>query len=308
MSLKRVMCVASFSSAVAITLYGAGCGSSSGGNTSDSGGGGQEATVMHKDSGGKDVQTDIGPIGDSSTDGGGGGCTPPATVTYTPTLHQAPAAGTCTAALVNQIVELCFLASPDEDANACNALLKPGSDAANCLTGCMQTDVLSPTGDNTAATAWGALIINSKQGLQAFGGINVGGCVAALDPSPTGQKCALDFESSYECLIAACNSCPGMVTSTMSLSDAEVADYVDCENAAAPSKGTGPCSAPLAAINTDCATELSEAGPGPAGLCFEAENILFQPTPTDTQVLAALKVYFGAICVPAILDGGVDGL
>src|ERR1700722_11182701 len=99
MSLKRVMCVASFSSAVAITLYGAGCGSSSGGATTD--GGGQEATVMQKDSGGggKDVQSDLGTIGDGPTDSGGGSCTP-AAVSASAVLHPAPPAGTCTAAYV----------------------------------------------------------------------------------------------------------------------------------------------------------------------------------------------------------------
>jgi hypothetical protein len=265
---------------------------------------------MHKDSGGgtKDAVSELGPLEGGPPTEGGGSCSPPATVSYTPTLHPNPPAGTCTQAIVDQIVDLCFSASPTEDGPACEALVEGSTTAKNCLQGCMETDVLSPTADNSATTFWGAIIINETQGEQPFGGLNIGGCVEALDPSTTGKQCALDFESAYECLIAACNSCPGMVTSTSGLTDAQAADYVACENAAAPQTGTGPCTAPLTAINTDCASELTEAGPGPAGLCFEAENVLFSTTATDPQVLAALKVYFGAVCAPAILDGGVDGL
>jgi hypothetical protein len=292
MSFKRVLCVASFSSAVAVSLYGAGCSSSSpAGGGKD--GGGSDSVVM-KDTGGmKDSGPETLPdvsSGDTST----GGCTA-ATVTVTPTLHQDPPSSDCTPAIVDQILYTCFNASPDASMSACMSLIAMPA-YSTCL-GCMQDESVTPAMDQTASATWGAIIFLSAS-MGNVGFYNLGGCVAALDPSSAGQACATALEANVECLLSSCSSC------SFSSLDAGIADFEACEGEAEPMTGTGPCTATGMAITTACASETKDSGAGPGQACFQAVETLETMGSTDPEILAALKVLFGSICAPGLVDGG----
>jgi hypothetical protein len=307
--LKRVLCAASFTTAAAITLYGAGCSSSS----SPATGGKEGGVVMHPDS---STQKDTGPLPDITPpmETGPTSCTP-ATFTSTAVLHQAPASGTCSASDVNQIIDTCLLgiqADGDAEADpatACATLLKSSTSLMNCANGCMQTLVLDPSQDGTATVAWGGEIFLDKQGDGDVGYFNIGGCIAALDTSSTGQACATDFEGELECLTAACASC-NLPTSTDT--DAELTDYKSCTTAADPNTGTGVCSSFGSKIQTDCATEFAETGAAPGAACINAISFLDNSSASTpiVQVRAAFQVLIGSICAPSLVtaDGGLgDG-
>jgi hypothetical protein len=309
MSLKRVLCVASISSAVAMSLYGVGCSSSSPSESKDSGGGGNETGVMHHPdtgSGGNDSQGDeLSMINEGGTgDGPSAACTPPSTLTVTPVLHDPGAASMCTAELVSTLITACF--DPNTATVAtCTSARGASTAAMACLTGCMLTD-LDPTMAKSATSEWGGVLNLDMQGGLGF--YNLGGCIAALDSSAAGQKCATDVEANVECLTIACGECSD---SAKALTDAQLQDFSACQAAAEPSTGTGPCTPYSMAVNTDCTSEIKDTSPGPGIACFEALNVIESETTSTpvAQSFAAFKVLFGSICAPSLLtsDGGVDG-
>jgi hypothetical protein len=243
------------------------------------------------------VDSDLDSGVDSDLDSGA--CTPPATVMLTPVLHAQPPSADCTAAMVAQIISVCFTGT---STSACNALLASSAAYMTCATGCMETDTLTTANVDTASAAWGAIILVADQGNGDIGFINVGGCVAALDPSAAGQKCARDLEANTECLVTACSSCNVPTTDP---TDAEVNDYTTCEEEAEPAAlGSGPCGAYETAATADCAAETADASPGPGAPCFAASSTLNGGGTTQAELTQALTVLMGAICAPALLDGG----
>ena len=165
---------------------------------------------------------------------------------------------------------------------------------ATCLQDCMNTDTVTGANVDTASAAWGGIIFIEDHGSGQFGFYNLGGCVAALDPSTAGQKCATDLEANIECLVTACNACSVPTTAD----DAELTDYDACEGAAEP----GACSAYEAAATTDCAAD--EADGGPASACFAAVATLAMEGASQAASLHALNVLYGSVCAPALVDGG----
>jgi hypothetical protein len=298
MSLKRVLCVASFSSAVALSLYGAGCSSSSpGGGGQDSG---SDSVIMQKDGmGSKDtggpetLPSEVGMMDSPSSSCMAG------TYSGSGVLHPAPAAGTCTPAILDQLLNNCFMDAPDASETACSALTAMPT-YSTCFD-CMEDDSLTNANISTASATWGGIIfLNSSGGNIGF--YNLGGCVAALDTSTAGQACATALENNVECLITACSSCtfPGKPTDD----GGAVSAYEACQAEALPNTGTGPCTDAAMAVTTACASETKDSAPGPGAVCFTAVETLETMGASDAEIYQALKVLFASNCAPSAIDGG----
>jgi hypothetical protein len=305
MSLKRVLCVASFSSAVALSLYGAGCSSSSpGGGGQDSG---SDSVIMQKDGmGSKDtggpetLPSEVGMMDSPSSSCMAG------TYSGSGVLHPAPAAGTCTPAILDQLLNNCFMDAPDASETACSALTAMPT-YSTCFD-CMEDDSLTNANISTASATWGGIIfLNASGGNIGF--YNLGGCVAALDPSTAGQGCATAIENNIECLVSACSSCtfPMEPMNTPVPADGgAVVAYEGCQDEALPNTGTGPCTDAAMAVTTACASETKDSAPGPGSVCFTAvETLELAPgVASDAEIIQSLKVLFASTCAPGAIDGG----
>jgi len=313
MSLKRILCVASISSAAAMSLYGVGCSSSSPGNTGgkDSGSDSvinKDAPSMMKDAAQESLpMLDVAPPPMS--------CSAMSSVTVTPTLHATPPATDCTPAIIDQILQCFSTVNPDASDTACSSLIMMPA-YSTCYGGCMVTETLTPANDQTASSAWGGeIVLEGSQGYVGY--YNLGGCVAALDPSADGQACATAIEANIECLTTACNACtfPASSSTMVTPDGGDVTGYANCEGTVEPNTGTGACTATAEAVTTACATETTDASPGPGAVCFDAVETLEtlghelqEGMPTDpSQWKAAFKVLFGAICAPALVTDGGPG-
>jgi hypothetical protein len=285
---RRGLCVASFFGATAISFYGAGCSSSS------------STPVTAVDGGGA---PDTSPVGRDSSEGSDAYvlpkvCKAPSSLSFTPVLHAQPMAGLCTPDIFNSLFAACY-DQATQSAAACNDAqqLYPGSMA--CFTQCMATEFTPPTA-TTASDAWGGVIQRMDQPGIYF--VDIGACVAALDKSPEGQKCAKDLEGQLECETLSCAGCTVPASPTM----AEVQGYDACEMAA-------PCNSFMTAEETDCASNyvMGDASNGPAGACLTASVTLGSSTTTAAEASAAIRVVVAAICAPEVLkeggDGGKDG-
>jgi hypothetical protein len=312
MSLKRVMCVASFSSAVAITLYGAGCGSSSGGGTPDSGGGGQEATVMQKDSGGgKDVQSDIGTIGDGPTDSGGGTCAPGSASKFTPASKGSPG-NLCSPSLLAGIVTACF--SSTGTAAACMSAVQATKESMACYGQC----IFSPY----TATAWGGLVYDEFGTMADPGGqvtfINLTGCLQVANSGAS--ACNTASTENLACQMTVCDTVGACALPAATFADGGANPaFMGAEDTlftcyGEASSAGGPCATYGTAYQTMC--DVSDAGVislpdagTQAAECFAIEKTLTSASTTADEAAQAILDLSTIICGAGFgaLDGGDGG-
>jgi hypothetical protein len=189
--------------------------------------------------------------------------------------HPTPAHA-CSATALDALVNACF--GPDESYDACAAAQQQYLPCTRCL--------YTPTTDE----AWGPLLLVMPPGAPYIYMPTpyFGGCVAAVDKRPIGQKCAVDIQELQECEIASC------------LSRCEVDGSADVpgENALFGSLGTNAlsggcyqaadqstCGALYTSLNQDCVSSVMD---GPASFCFN---------PATEELIEEL---FGAYC------GGAD--
>jgi hypothetical protein len=240
--------------------------------------------MAHDSGGGKDAPTETKP------------CVAPSSLSLTPVLHARPSSSLCTTADFNSLFTAC-LDQATQSESACSVAEEYTASAMSCFSECMTT-TFTPGTTTKASDAWGGVVIRADQaGLYFF---NFGGCVAALDPSPAGQKCAEDFEAQLECQTLSCASCPVPTDPSTAQSTA----YDTCEMAA-------PCSSYMTSGQTDCASNYGDAATGPAAACLQAAVTLGASTTTPEEATAAIRLVLAAICAPDALkespDGGPDG-
>jgi hypothetical protein len=113
---------------------------------------------------------------------------------------------------VGQIGELATCESLGGDAGACSSLVAAGvapDGGISACAACYETYV-PPAGNGPAA--WGYSIVMGVEpdvgdvagAYGVGGGINVGGCVMATDPSDAGQTCGREIMGSVACELAVC--------------------------------------------------------------------------------------------------------
>jgi hypothetical protein len=322
MSLKNMVGVVAFGSAVALALYGVGCGSSSPGGGAGSGGaagsgkGGSTGSGSGGTTGsgsggshgsGSGGTTGISPFPDGGSDAGS--CKPGSLAGFTPGLNTSGiSAGMCTNAEIATIVTACFLSTSTE--TTCGALTTA---EMTCLHSCIVTDWTSATSGLTyAAAPWGALIAvewgtGTTAGIAEFN--NVGGCYAAAAPTnPDATKCETDYQEAEECFLQACaTNCPLPAQSSSDYTAAATA-LQNCIYDVIPEKGSGICSSYGTAVNTDCAVfgspDAGIADSGAVGACNDALAIFQLAKPTDAQLTHAYNEFFGTICGTGPGDGG----
>jgi hypothetical protein len=302
MSLRNVLGVVAFGSAVALALYGVGCGSSSPGNgggaagTSGTGSKGTSGSSGTAGSGGG-AKGSGGTTGVSPFEGGDapGSCEPGSLTGFTPAVNpSAVSTGMCTSAQIASIVENCFPgANPDAASSACTDLL---ADAATkqCYTGCVATDwTAAASGVTYTTTPWGGLLYLLNPGETDL--IDVGACYANAAPGDAVvQTCAKDIEEWEECGLQACASnCPvpmetGECDATCMAAQTA---FFACETAA----NSGGCKTYYDAINTDCAAVTADSGP--IFDCNSAVSALQSTSATPAQIGTALNQYLDIICV-----------
>ena|SRR5580692_7915305 len=226
-------------------------------------------------------------------------CTPPTAIAVTPVLHVNASSSACTPDVVEAILsDRCRVALP-----TCEV-----PPFLNCYSDCVTTNTVTTANVETATASWGAFVgpdpLSSNNGDSEFA--NLGGCVAALDPSASGRRCATAIEANEECLILACSGCPVPVHPQ---TDAGSAAYATCKSEAE----SGACASYRAAIATSCASETADASPGPGAVCFWAADTVAATLMADatkdggpdaSAYQDALRILYGSICSPGLLDGG----
>jgi hypothetical protein len=288
MRLRRAFATSCFTGALALSLSAGGpaCSSSSG-----------PPPVPKKDAGADtsspvDTGSPLDVLGESMKLKA---CMPPTSLPgFTAVIHKRPSQLVCTPEIFDQLMTAC-LNPATQTAADCTAALSAFPGSMNCFYQCMTTQFL-PSNAGVASDAWGGIVQRQDQpGLFFF---NYGGCVAALDPSAEGQRCAKDGEGLLECQAQSCSTC----TVPSSPSSAQVTAYDDCEM-------SSPCSSYTTMGESDCASNYP--GMGPASGCLQAEITIESPTSTAAEAGAAIRFVIGAICAPAALtmpDGGPDAL
>jgi hypothetical protein len=174
------------------------------------------------------------------------GCTPtlPSGFTASPKGVATPA---CTAVQITGTVQNCFLEGATDQSCAPYA-------QGPCWA-CIQTP--------STAASWGAYVAFTSD----FEDVNYGGCIAKLDPTPTGQKCGSAYAEFEECLDQACvASCPpddsspnpyeGLQTCEDDAAGVTCSTYQDAEEVACASDGT---------VANTCSTLLGYNGTTPDG-------------------------------------------
>ncbi len=120
-------------------------------------------------------------------------CTPGPVDLASLSRHPTPA-HTCSPPQLSTLVNACFGSST----TSCGAAQSEAGEAT-CVD-CIYTQATS--------TAWGPVLLVSPPGATNLlvPTPNLGGCIAAADPSPSAQKCALDLEELQQCDVEACVS------------------------------------------------------------------------------------------------------
>jgi hypothetical protein len=315
MSLRNVLGVVAFGSAVALALYGVGCGSSSGGTggaagtTGTSGTKGTGGAAGSSGSGGGSKGTG-GTSGVSPFEGGdsGGTCEPGSLTGFTPGLNpSAVSVGMCTSAQINSIVADCLAEPADAGSGPCNDLL---ADAATktCFDSCVFSNWTgSASGVTYTPNAWGGLVYLANPGETNF--VDYGACYANAAPGDmVVQTCAKDIEEWTECQLQACaTNCPvpnEMTTPCEDVPECEAAQTAlnGCQTAS----NSGVCKTYYDNVNTDCASVTADSGP--IFDCNSAISVLTSTTATLAQVATAFTQYLDIICVAGgIPEGGGGG-
>jgi hypothetical protein len=280
----------------ALTCFAGGLAACGAAGSSGSPHGAAEAGVLHD--GSPPVEDTGAPVKDSSGKADAPTlptvCKAPSTLPFTPALHARPSASLCTPDIFDSLFSACF-DQATQSASGCSAAQEayPGSMA--CFTQCMTTQ-FTPANAAIASDVWGGVVVREDQpGIYFF---DIGGCVAALDRSPAGQRCAKDFEAQLECQTLSCNAC----VVPAAPSEAQVHAYDTCEMAA-------PCDAYVRAGGTDCASNAGPSSHGPAAACLQASVTLTASTTTAAEATAAIRTVLAAVCAPGVLteDAGTDG-
>ncbi len=316
MSLRKTVGVVAFGSAVALALYGVGCGGSSGGSgtggTSGSGGesgsggssgsgGGSSGTGGSKGSSGtKGSSGSAGTAGSGGTSGtfgeaGGdsGSCTFMPLGSFTPGLNpSAQTPGTCTAADITAVIAACFSAASTE--TECSGLKTGNPGAYGCLNSCLVTPWTSASGGLTyTSTNWGGLLLVDWTATMGEGFFyNFGGCFAAAGTTAA-KKCGTDFEEQFECITQACaTNCPFAAQGAPDF-DGDQQDFYACENAVSASGGE--CATYGTAINTDCGALAADTGV--LGECISIYDTFASSKSTATEIATAFSQLLNVICV-----------
>jgi hypothetical protein len=250
------------------------------------------------DAAGLDATLPIDGAGDGAPEEPVLDCMPPTAITITPVLHVNASSSDCTLDVVEAILDGCLGGALP----TCE-----GPPFLSCYSDCVTTNTVTTANAETATASWGAFVgpdlLSKNNGDLGFA--NLGGCVAALDPSASGRRCATAIEANEECLILACSGCPVPVHPQ---TDAGRAAYAACESEAK----SGACASYVAAIATNCASETADASPGPGAVCFSAVDTLasmpggltMDGGPDASAYQDALRILYGSICSPGVLDGG----
>jgi hypothetical protein len=226
-------------------------------------------------------------------------CTPPTAIAVTPVLHVNASSSACTPAIVEGIIGGCL----DPLLHSC-----PTSASSDCYSECLTTNTVTTANVETATASWGAFVNSDiiRMDFGSLGFANLGGCVAALDPSASGKRCATAIEAYDECLILACSGCP---VPFFPRTDAGRAASATCKSEAK----SGACASYAAAIATSCASETADASPGPGAVCFWAVDTVAAAFmargttdggPDASAYQDALRILYGSLCSPGLLDGG----
>jgi hypothetical protein len=336
MSLKNFVGVVAFGSAVAVSLYGVGCGSSSPGGGAGKGGGAGSGSGGSTGSGsggstgsgtggshgtGSGGSTGVSPFPDAG-DGGGSTCAPGSVTGAAVGLNPSGFSVGCTATEVSNIFADCI--SSTGSSSACSTLLTGSTPTKDCYLGCVFSDWTAVDGSTTkqgttwTSSPWGALVFALSTGTEettdgsgSSGGgeinyINTGGCYTAVAPTDTGaQKCATDLQESIECGLTAClPSCvvptpPGTEECTAASDPscfAAQSKFFDCTDDASK----GGCAKYNTAAMTDCAAY--EGDSGTFGQCNAIQSALSDQDASVAEVDAALLKLVNIICL-----GNTDG-
>jgi hypothetical protein len=183
----------------------------------------------------------------------------------------------CTAAQVTGMVTQCF----DPFTGTGSACSTWRADAANeaCLAGCPVISMFAaaPALSNPPPPPkgpWGPLVEIVSDASIVF--LNLGGCVAASDPSPAAQSCADAMNAQLECEYYVCaGNCPIPTSVDASTVQAAEGAFQNCTLAA----DSGPCMAYANAANA-CIAKLPAGGPAEFcldGSLLSGDSVTFDP-------------------------------
>jgi len=258
--------------------------SSSGGQTSSSGVGTSHSSSSNGTS-------------SSSSSGSVTGCNPHPVTASSVAAHPVPAAA-CTASENSAIVNDCFFGTSDASIAPCQAAIDMGDAGFNACGNCL----LTPSSGGSTPD-WGAFVAifpptatgaSATTELDLF---NLAGCVARVDSSSAGTKCASDLEMLNDCEFQSCVAfCPVSNSQT---------DTVGLDNLLGTASAAGclgnadqsVCASFVTAINTDCAAETNDAGTGAIDKC---NTVLTAAQAASASSPTGLAQYVGVMC------GGAD--
>jgi hypothetical protein len=203
-------------------------------------------------------------------------CQPSSPADFVPVKVAAVKNPVCTAAQVTGIVTQCF--DPDTGTSTACAAWKAVAENQACMESCPVISDYAKTAATSSpppppAGPWGPLIeVVSLSSIQL---LNLGGCVAASDPSAAAQACADSMNAQLECEYYVCaGNCPIPTTDdAMVFVGAEEA-YQNCALAA----DSGPC---LGYANEANACIGALPSTTPAEFCLDASLLSGDPVTFD---------------------------
>jgi hypothetical protein len=204
-------------------------------------------------------------------------CQPNSPAAFAPVKVAPVKNAVCTTAQVTGMVTQCFDPMTGTSSAAC-ATWKAVAENQECMESCPVMSDYAKTAATTnppppPAGPWGPLIEVVSQSSILL--LNLGGCVAAADPSAAAQSCADAMNAQLECEYYVCAAnCPIPTTDdAMVAIDAEEA-YQNCTLAA----DSGPCLGYANAANA-CIADLP--GTTPAEFCLDASLLSGDPVTFD---------------------------
>jgi hypothetical protein len=205
-------------------------------------------------------------------------CQPASAAGFSPVMVAPVMNPVCTAAEVAGLVTQCF--DPVTATTAGCAAWRAVAENMACLADCPVTSsyAAAPAVHNPPPPPkgpWGPLVRITSESSITF--LNLGGCVAAADPSSAAQSCANALNAQFECEYYACAAnCPIPVTADASVTEDADGAFENCMLAA----DSGPCRAYANAADA-CTGALRATSPAEFcldGSLLSADSASFDPS------------------------------
>jgi hypothetical protein len=226
-------------------------------------------------------------------------CQPNPATGFTPVTVAPVKNPVCTTAQIAGLVTQCFdpITSTGSGCDTWTAVPENN----DCLTGCPVISEIASTPalrspPPAPAGPWGPLVEVVSQNSMVF--LNIGGCVAAADPSAAGQGCASAINAQFECEYYVCaGNCPVPDSPDAKVVDGAENAFQGCIEAA----DSGPCSTYVQAANT-CIAALPTSSP--EEFCLDGSLMSGDPASFDP----AFEQLIGEMCggKPAPDAGAID--